>query len=441
MKTHGITRAAFVAAALLASAAVARGDEIRALSGIYSDETVVSIQKNGAQLVVKTDKREIPLENVKSIRFDDRPWPEGGQVKVIFITKDWLRGTLVKGTDNGFTLKTASLGDVDIDLANVRGVLFDAPPEKEREIEAKRLATPPADDTMFIKSGGKPYGTILTIAPTGVTLDTTKRSNKDDKSDLGTITQKLTEIEAIATSKDGGNEVPVMTGLGVRIKLDDGSLLEGELTSLQNGNVTLEHPVLGGTLEKSNKPKPKTLAIPKARILELSVVNGAFVYLSDLAPARVVEKFPPEFDRPADIWGWKRDKEVVKGGRLRLGGRTFEKGLGVHSYCELEFTLNGQYSSFRAVIGLDDSTRYLGTPGLGGVVFKVLIDGKPAKDLQVDGAATPADPGIKKLKGEKPSEITVDVAGAKTLTLIADYHFMHILGRADWADAYLVKKH
>src|SRR5262245_21040284 len=142
--------AAVSAALLLASTASA--DEIRALSGTYGDESVKSVEKDGAQLVVKTDKRSVPLENVKSIRFDDRPWPEGGQTKVILITRDWLRGTLVASTDAGFKLRTAALGEVEIDLGNVHGILFDAPPEKEREIEAKRLASAPDDDTMFLKT-------------------------------------------------------------------------------------------------------------------------------------------------------------------------------------------------------------------------------------------------------------------------------------------------
>ncbi|MBI3726472.1 NPCBM/NEW2 domain-containing protein, partial [bacterium] len=59
------------------------------------------------------------------------------------------------------------------------------------------------------------------------------------------------------------------------------------------------------------------------------------------------------------------------------------------------------------------------------------VDGKPAKEMPE---------GKKKRKVDAPDEIAVDVQGVKELQLVVDYgSFMHILGRADWADAHLVK--
>jgi hypothetical protein len=79
------------------------------------------------------------------------------------------------------------------------------------------------------------------------------------------------------------------------------------------------------------------------------------------------------------------------------------------------------------VVGLDDTTKYMGNPGLGSVTFRVLLDGKPAKE-------------IKKARGDAPDEVAIPLGGAKKLTLVADYgSYLHSLGRADWADACLVK--
>jgi hypothetical protein len=162
------------------------------------------------------------------------------------------------------------------------------------------------------------------------------------------------------------------------------------------------------------------------------VRGGQFVYLSDVEPAKVKQHFPPEYTYEVDIWGYKKDTNVT-GGKLRLGGRTYEKGLGVHSYCELSFKLDGRYSEFRSTIGLDDSTRYLGEPGFGAVVFQVYVDGKPAKEHPT---------GIVKRKGDKPTQIKINVTGKKSLTLIAGFDptSLHVLGRANWADAHLIRK-
>src|SRR5688572_2123824 len=97
MSHWSASRALVAGAAVVLSFATsprASAEEIRALSGTFTDEPVRSIQKEGTQLVLKTDKRTIPLEHVKSIRFDERPVPEGGDTKVILLSRDWLRGKL-----------------------------------------------------------------------------------------------------------------------------------------------------------------------------------------------------------------------------------------------------------------------------------------------------------------------------------------------------------
>jgi endo-alpha-N-acetylgalactosaminidase len=161
------------------------------------------------------------------------------------------------------------------------------------------------------------------------------------------------------------------------------------------------------------------------------VRGGLFVYLSDLTPTNVKQNFPREYTYEVEVWGYKKDSSVT-GGKLRLDGRAYDKGLGVHSYCELTYKLGGGFKEFKATIGLDDSVRTLGEPGFGAVVFQVLLDGKPAKELRT---------GVVKRKGDKATQLRVDVSGAKTLTLVAglDPTSLHVLGRADWADAHLIR--
>src|SRR5262249_328921 len=117
----------------------------------------------------------------------------------------------------------------------------------------------------------------------------------------------------------------------------------------------------------------------------------------------------------------------VTGSPLKLGGHIYPKGIGVHAYSSLTFALDGTYRELRLVVGIDDAIKYVSNPGVGSVTFRVLIDGKPAKE-------------IKKARGDAPDEVAIPLAGAKKLTLVADYGtYLHILGRADWADACLVK--
>jgi len=97
-----------------------------------------------------------------------------------------------------------------------------------------------------------------------------------------------------------------------------------------------EWTVLGDEKLRAARPPRKTPALrqPPAGAGEL--------YLSDLEPA---------FARP--------EKGVVARDRsfnaypLTLGGRTFERGLGVHPNCDLGFDLGGRFPTFEAVVGSD----------------------------------------------------------------------------------------
>jgi hypothetical protein len=411
--------AALAAAAWAMAAAPVHAAEIRSISDKIDDD-IVSITTEGGRSVLKTAKgRTIALEIVKHIRFDERAPSLAADANVILLNKDEIHGSVgVWDGKSAFKLQSA-LGPVNVDLDKVAAVFFNVPPESERRLQSKYLgwlyaagfAGRPGPDAVYIRAGGKANGTINEISSKGIILDATG---------IGMQTFAIKDVEAIVAGNAGAGTAPAKDSKGtlVRIRCADGSSLSGTIESLVDGKITLTH-TLG------------TITINVSNVLELFVLNGAFVYVSDLDPTKVVEEFPPGFPRE-DIYGWKRDKENLDGGRLRLGNRSYDKGLGVHSFCSLEYDIAGGFKEFRTVIGLDDSTKYLGYQQDASVTFRVLLDGKPAKELPE---------GKKKKRGETPEELAIDVEGVKTLTLVADYgNFMHILGRADWADAHLVKK-
>lgn len=415
----GRSTVAFATLLAVLAAGAARAAEIRALGGSY-DEQVVAIREEGGRLVVKTPQRAIALEQVKSIRFQPPSAPRADRrgAKIILTTGDAVRGQLQGGDEENVAVSSQGLGDVRLRLGLIRAVIFDATHDRERDLEAA-LEPSPEVDRVQLKDGGTARGSIVALDGTKVVLDTSVQGG----SGMGKLQFDVSKVElvSIAPLEDAP---PKAQGLRVVARLTDGTTLKGKIAGLANDELRLVHP-LGGQGD---------LVIGLARVEELSVENGAFAYLSDMEPDGGVEQsFPPEFAYEVDVWTWKRDRNV-EGGVLRLGGRSYEKGLGVHSYCRLVYRLDGGYREFRAVVGLDDSTRYMGEPGLGAVVFRVLLDG--------DKAAKEYPNGVVQRKGQAPTELTVDVSNARTLTLIVDYDptSLHILGRANWADAHLIKR-
>jgi alpha-glucosidase len=108
---------------------------------------------------------------------------------------------------------------------------------------------------------------------------------------------------------------------------------------------------------------------------------------------------------------------------LVLHGSTYDKGLGLHSGCQISYALAGNYQHFEALAGLDARSG-------GSARLQVLVDGKPrdlgwAKDLRVKDA---------------PLAIRLDVTGAKEITLIVEGGGGgYAQGRVNLANARLIR--
>jgi hypothetical protein len=89
----------------------------------------------------------------------------------------------------------------------------------------------------------------------------------------------------------------------------------------------------------------------------------ADVSLADLKPVKAIVG-----------WGGEpRMNRSIANHPLSLGGKVYEKGVGVHADSELEYELKPEYARFVSVIGLDDAMKKL---DLGNIIFEIEIDGK-----------------------------------------------------------------
>jgi hypothetical protein len=154
-------------------------------------------------------------------------------------------------------------------------------------------------------------------------------------------------------------------------------------------------------------------------VAALDLRGGRAVYLSDLIPSKY--EFRPYLD---ERWPWSADASAT-GGDLRLGGSTYDKGLGLHSHSRLTYRLGGAYRHFEAVVGLDDSDGRRGS-----VRVRVLADGKPL-DVGLKGELTRAG---------GPLAVRVPVADVKELTLEVEFgEGGPVQDVVNWGDARLIK--
>lgn len=158
------------------------------------------------------------------------------------------------------------------------------------------------------------------------------------------------------------------------------------------------------------------VSLPWSEIERVDLQSSRVEFLSNLKPSAVESR-----GFLGDDWPWSADRGLM-GGPLKIGERTFAKGLAVHSQSRLIYELPESFAQFQATIGVDDPARQ------GNVVFRVLGDGQP---LFESGAVK---------AGEAPREIAVELKGARRLSLEVDFGDGLDLGdRAVWGNARLIR--
>lgn len=200
---------------------------------------------------------------------------------------------------------------------------------------------------------------------------------------------------------------PAVKGPLVLMVLEDGSQLSMGSLKLESGRELHGRAAFGADLQ-----------IPLEKIVSLQFLGGRVTYLSDLEPVEYVST--PYLSR---TWPLKRNQNAV-GGPLRLSGREYARGLGMHGQAVVNYDLKGEYATFQATIGIDTVAE-----GRGSVIFRVLADGMPVFTSQiVRGKTAPITVGPLPMQNVKRLTLGVDFADEGD-----------ILDHADWCDALLIK--
>ncbi len=292
---------------------------------------------------------------------------------------------------------------VNVPLGNVRALLLQPPSEPGKtdidSVFAEALASTDASttDRVFVSSEpGKPLQSVACLLESLDEQQATVVYN--DKS--RTIAREKIYGLILANPAGAGQNLSAGQCL---ITTTDGSRLLAKVEQLD-----------GQTLNASLDGTP--LAISREQVARIDVRSDRLVFLSDLQPVEVTQSSFPAFD-----WPWRRDVAVM-GQALQLGGRVYDKGLGVHARCLLTFAVPDGFDTFAATVGLQPPVR-----GKGDCEMAVLADGKEVWRQRVRGT-------------DEPLPITVEIRGAKRITLAVEPgEDLDLADHADWADARFIR--
>jgi hypothetical protein len=334
---------------------------------------------------------------VVALRRDGAALPPGPVAEhVVFANGDRLPGSVeaLDGQQLRFRLGKQTL---PLPLSALSVIWLAAPDGAEADRLLRRLtAEARTRDTVLLRNGDAVEGVVTGLDARGLRLEVNRKE----------LTVERGKVAVVALNTELTTTLKPKAAYG-RLVLRDGSRL-----SLASATCADGRTLTGDTLFKTG------VSFPVEDVVALYILGGPAVYLSELK-AKSFEHTP----YLGGVWPYVLDGSVDRRD-LRLGGSTFDRGIGMHTESRLTYDLAGGYRRFEALVGLDDKT------GKGGSArIRVLVDGRPQ---------AVADKALTVRSG--PLSVRVDVTGAKELTLVAEFGERGgVQGHVNWADARLIK--
>lgn len=148
----------------------------------------------------------------------------------------------------------------------------------------------------------------------------------------------------------------------------------------------------------------RQFTVPANSVQRLDYSQGKVQYLSALEPREV--KYTPFWDY---VFEYQRDRHLF-GGPLRIGGRSYARGLAIHSKTQLRYRLGGEYRRFATVVGMDPEIPFDSNRPETRAKVRLEIRGDGRLLFAADYHA-----------GDPPQELDLSVEGVAELEILVDF--------------------
>ncbi len=305
----------------------------------------------------------------------------------------------IRGKANEAHPQGAPLGDFEFPLNKIRGIRLRVAFLSDNSFEKALNDKPPTQDVVFVRRGPqllRVQGTFKGMDATHVSIEFQGKTRKI----------KRDRIQGIIFSNL--NSKP-QKGYSGTLHLEGYSNLPAVPEAFK--------VVEGKTPTLDFKVGEIISSLPTNKIQKLTFASDRLSFLSDLKPIEVKEK--AFLGAP---FKFKRDKAVT-GSPMRMKGKVFRKGLGVHSQSTLDYELKKEYETFSAIVGLQDgSSRHAKT------VARIFTDGKEVWKQEFS-------------YGDAPQAVNISIKGVNILRLEVDFgaDTLDIGDQVNWAEARVLK--
>lgn len=381
-----MTRAALAILLLLGGPLAGAVEQVETIDAVVLSGQVVSIGDKTFVLRVGDKQQIVPRDQIVDVTFDraERAVDRMAQAVVTTHRGDVIAAAGLKLDNGHFKFTNSLLGQTQIAMSDVAAVFLpgsmDTAGDIQRRCKDKKI-TATSQDTLVVLKAGKLMSIRGVLKGIGILAGSSemKVSFRWQETDR---TVSLSTVRAIVLAKTPVKSIAA----------------GGTLTGRDGTQVRFTSLTLTGRTCQVNTIVAGAKTIVRKAVASIRFNTPIAVDLSSVKPSSVTEYgfFDRTFPHRVDA--------SVSGGPLRLDGREYSVGLGLHSFCELTYALEGKYSRLVTVAGIDDRVRPAGNAEL-----SFFGDGKRL------GKPTP-------LTGKDRAKVLrVSLAGVKTLTIRVDF--------------------
>ncbi len=401
---------ALVALAFMSGARDASGAEGAVVVRTVQAERVVgrleSFGLKGGLILVGAggDRTRVPAVDVVQIDTrQTRQQPDPESTHWVLTDGDSIFGQPVGGSERIVAIQRDDLGALDLPILRLRELITPAGRAARKAGEFGPIASRPAteDDELWLANGDRLTGLIERIDPNGVALETDAGRTVVGLDVL--LAARLTQADRPVTQPGKARSVRS------RLTLADGSALTVDELAWRPD---------GLTISVNHEAKRVQRRVQTDCVLRVEVVGGRWRWLSRMQPL-VAEHTPLLGVR----WPHRIDRNVL-GGPIRVGGRGFERGIGVHSRSRLVYGLDEGCERLVCAYGLDDDAGPMAD-----VEVEVSVDGKRVHH----GPAVRPDGQVHR--------VSVDLTGAQRVELLVDFGKNgHVQDRFNWIEPAVIRR-
>jgi len=306
-------------------------------------------------------------------------------------------GELGDGDEEGLALTNPLLGRLRIPLERVAAVITERGRGKLSASTVRAALRPPdrEADELWFANGDRLSGSLLLITGQKVMVETELGGSEASAEFLLGV--------FLAGASPSADQEPRLRAI---LRLVDASELPAQEVRWYGPDV---QAAAEGWIRTS---------FASRHLAGVEVLGGRWRWLGDLTPSEYTQT-----SLTAMKWPYRVDANVLDE-PMRINGRTYTRGIGLHSAARLAYYLGGEYEAFSAQVGIDDSAGPFADAD-----FEVRVDERTAFRAKGLGRGAPAVP------------VRLDIAGAQRLEIAVDFgRNADIQDRVNLADAALIRK-